>query len=385
MKRLLIPKFNFGGHYLEYVNHIYQYAINSNRVDGIEYIFCLSFEFAKYIREIPGREDIIVYILSDEDMKKLDFTNNSAYIKDYKANRLLKKLILKYSVTDVFHIHLTDIMRFLPIFTVRGVKYAGIFYSVYFYKMKELAGLRKLQEYAIQKFLSINDGVSSIFICNDSSAACAFNKYFHTKKYKKIPDPFVLIKREESFLKFRELHGISNDSIILAHFGSMTARKGTLEILKAILKVNNSIAKNMTFVFAGKIDKNIQDEFHKLVNKCKSKTNIIVRDEFCPFDYLAGLCMNSQYILMPYFNTENSSGMFGYASQFGVPVVANNKNLTRKLVKYYHLGILLDDISSIGLCDFFNSLLKTKVYRVSDKYAKVNNVDTFIQTILNCI
>lgn len=33
----------------------------------------------------------------------------------------------------------------------------------------------------------------------------------------------------------------------------------------------------------------------------------------------------------------------------------------------------------------FNSLLKTKVYRVSDKYAKVNNVDTFIQTILNCI
>ena len=88
---------------------------------------------------------------------------------------------------------------------------------------------------------------------------------------------------------------------------------------------------------------------------------------------------------MPYFNTENSSGMFGYASQFGVPVVANNKNLTRKLVKYYHLGILLDDISSIGLCDFFNSLLKTKVYRVSDKYAKVNNVDTFIQTILNCI
>lgn len=65
------------------------------------------------------------------------------------------------------------------------------------------------------------------------------------------------------------------------------------------------------------------------------------------------------------------------ASQFGVPVVANNKNLTRKLVKYYHLGILLDDISSIGLCDFFNSLLKTKVYRVSDKYAKVNNVDTF--------
>lgn len=383
MKRLLIPKFNFGGHYLEYINHIYQYAINSNKGDGIVYIFCLSFEFAKYIKEIPGREDIIVYILCDEDIKKLDFTNNSAYIKDYKANKLLKKLILRYSVTDVFHIHLADIMRFLPIFTVRGVKYAGIFYSIYFYKMKELSGLRKLQEYVIQKFLSINDGISSIFICNDSSAACAFNRSFHTQKYSKIPDPFVPIKREESCVEFRKLNGISNDSIVLAHFGSMTVRKGTLEILKAILKMSDSVAKNTAFVFAGKVDEKIQDEFYKLVGKCKSKTNIIVRDEFCPFNYLADLCMNSQYILMPYLNTENSSGMFGYASQFGVPVVANNRGLTRKIVKYYHLGVLLDDVSNIGLRDFLDSLSKEKVYRVSGKYAKANNVDVFMRTVLN--
>ena len=70
----------------------------------------------------------------------------------------------------------------------------------------------------------------------------------------------------------------------------------------------------------------------------KGRVRVIVEDDFCSYERLASLCAASDLLLMPYLETAQSSGVIGYASQFGTPVLASDRGLIGKLVRRYGLG-----------------------------------------------
>ena len=55
-----------------------------------------------------------------------------------------------------------------------------------------------------------------------------------------------------SVRSIREKLGIQDSGYVYLHFGGLTERKGTLEILKAIMITDEKTLSNKSFVFAGK-------------------------------------------------------------------------------------------------------------------------------------
>lgn len=98
-------------------------------------------------------------------------------------------------------------------------------------------------------------------------------------------------------------------------------------ISKAIDLMDRSSISDKVFVFAGRVSKEIKDEFYKLMKNVDGKARIVVYDESFSYEHLRDLCFNCDCVLIPYKNPNQSSGVIGYASHFGKPVNGSDKGL----------------------------------------------------------
>lgn len=80
---------------------------------------------------------------------------------------------------------------------------------------------------------------------------------------------------------------------------------------------------------------------------------------------------------MPYTETSQSSGMFGYASQFNIPILAPRKGLLKKIIQKYHLGFFLESTTAQSIGTAINNIFKTERPTISSQYIKENDVKTF--------
>lgn len=371
MNKLIFQPF-FGGHALEYIQHLYQ---GCSKNQESTFYFALSDEFYKY--KYPTYSNIIFIHLESAKTREISLCANLIK-RSYLVNKYLKSIIKQYQIEEVYLITYDYFYPLFPFFTIPNIKYNGIYYFIYLYKWKELPIKNKLYNKILMYLMAKNKSVYNIFICNDSSASAYFNRVFKTNKFKKLVDPYVPL--QHSTINIRKEYNIKNKYILL-HFGALSARKGTIEILDSIPFIDN--IEDYCFIFAGKIDNNIKETFYKKVDFYKSRAKIIVKDEFCTFDYLAALCQSGNLILMPYTETSQSSGMFGYASQFNIPILAPPKGLFRKIIRKYHLGFFLKEITPQSIATSINTIFTNSQSIISSKYIKDNNIQDFTETFFN--
>jgi len=165
----------------------------------------------------------------------------------------------------------------------------------------------------------------------------------------------------------------------------MGSRKGTIEILKAIKLLPNEDLSNKCFIFAGKIFDDIKVEFYKLLEVQKQRVQILCFDKFCEFSFFGSLCISSDYILLPYKATAQSSGVIGYGAQFNVPVVVPDEKLLGKLVRRYNLGYLIKNCSPTEIADFILRQRKSELKIDGSKYLEDNNLENFNKIIFENI
>jgi glycosyltransferase involved in cell wall biosynthesis len=187
--------------------------------------------------------------------------------------------------------------------------------------------------------------IERIFILNDNVSARYLNKLYQTNKFFFLPDPVCVTEYTDNFNDLHTELKISSNKTIYFHFGAMDARKGTLTILKSIELLPLKLLPKLCFIFAGRIDDNILKPFNDLVEKLNKKVQIIVINQFCDYSYLFSLCKTSDYILIPYIHTNQSSGVLGYAAFFKKPVIGSNKGLIGRIIKKYNLGWRLHEIT----------------------------------------
>lgn len=379
--KILIPCLTLAGHHLEYLRNFYKYALVDNSKNH-EYMFALSDKFKPYFDKFDKKSSIKIMYLPDNDLKNLETGNR--FMASYRNNKAVLRVLEKYPATDVLYLAFSHFFFTQSIQSKPGVHYSGILFGVYPYIYKNLSIKHKINEVVPHWFAVHNKWVKNIYIANDTSAVAYFNKLFKTEKFKFIPDPFVPINTDFDAITVLgdDLEKMSGKKILF-HFGAIRPNKGTVELLEAIKLIPYDVAKQLCFVIAGKVSQELHDKIYSLVKECSKKTTLIFHDEFCSFEYIAAVCLKADYILMPYKYTSQSSGMYGYASQFGVPVVALNKNMTRKIVTREHLGILLDDVSPEGLAKFYETVPTRPNYMVSEDYIKHNTVDNFNNAIFN--
>ncbi len=363
------------GHHLEYIHHIYLHCVSLN--DRL-FVFILPYDFELVSTKLhwPKCDNIIIHLISKNELTKLE---SSSIYSSFFRTLYLRNAIRKYDCTNVFLISLMSFMPFLPFLINRRVKISGIVYLIYLYRWYDSKWHIRFGDILKYIIFSQSKVFKRIFLLNDSIAPVYLNRKFKTNVFKYLPDPFMSVPNVE-FKNLRTEIGITDDKIVCLHFGALTERKGTIEILKAIKAADSDVMHKCCFIFAGKIYADIEELFYSLATEVNKKTQIIIYNEFCDYDFIASLCLSSDFLLMPYKVASQSSGVLAYGARFGVPVVGPGFGLIGKLIKRHNLGITLDNTSAREIEIFFNSIETTK-YVVATSYIRDKTVADFVEKI----
>lgn len=375
MKILIVEPF-ITGHYLEYLNHIYKMTLDMPD-DEFVFVLPISFSKARSMFEWPKNKKVTFDLsLPAKDRIGGKLSLLGSLKKSIGTVQLYKQYCKKYKPDGIFCVDIMTMVPFLPLLVYDKIKVIGIVYDIYL-RIEKLP-LRTLVANMARYFvLSKSKLFHRVFILNDRRSADSLNQKFHTHKFSYLPDPFVPINTQG--FDYREEYGIISEKMVFAHFGSLTRRKGTIDILSEIKSISKDKLSNYVFVFAGRVNQEIKEEFYSFASQIKYDTTIIVKDEFCDFDYISSLCRAANAILIPYRDTCKSSGLIGYASQFSVPVVTYSSGLLGELVRKYKLGLEIESITELP--EALERIKEGDCIKPSNEYCLDNQVANFQKMI----
>lgn len=384
MKKVIFFTASVTGHNMEYLHHYYEVCASLPE-EKFLFIVPSDFEIKKERLKWKPLSNVKFHYLTKEQSSYIENASNT-FCLSFRICNILKPIVKKFKPSHLFCSKLDALFPFAPLFFGSRFKIAGIIYSIYLYDWKNSTLKSKCKYYFEYKSFVYHKLYDKILLLNDQSAVCYLNKKNNTQKFKLIVDP-VAVEKSSEVNDFRKFYHISQETIVFAHFGGLTIRKGTIDILNSIESLSRKEKEQYCFVFAGKIYDDIRQSFYEKYYQLKDTCNIIVKDEFCDYSFLYDLCAGCDAILMPYHSSSYSmsSGLIGYASAFGKPVMAPTRGLLGKLVKKNNLGIQINSNSVKEFHAFYSKIANKQFTSPSNQYALQHTIKAFCDSILEWI
>lgn len=367
------------GHHIEYLHHL---NMGATQRDDMELVFVLPEEFDKNKKDYEWDYAKSTFIYFNNIIAEKKSNNLLSVIKkSYYFSKLLKENVEALKPDAVFLNMMVYFMPALPFLLYSGPSIYGIIYKIYLYRWKMMSKKERIQNILMHFLYSRFKCIGGVFVLNDKSSTYYLNKLYDTNKYVYLPDPFnEQTYKGHSMIKDLQ---IINDEKIYLQFGSLNSRKGTCEILDALLMAGKDDLRDKVFVFAGIVSKDIKGEFYEKIKRLKGKCKIIVFDKFCSNKLIADLCASSDFFLCPYKESDLSSGMLGYAAFYKKPVVAPKSGLIGKLVKKYALGLTISQITPECI---YNAIIKINDLKYTPKpYIDTIRIEKFNKVIFETI
>lgn len=375
MKTTIIFETSLRGHRYEYLYNLYNAASQKTQES---FVFILPHD--KRLDEWKSFDDgrIKIVKIKAELLKKVNGGN--LLVSAYRKSIFLRHYVKKYQATHVFLIFLMLYIPFVLWILPKRVKISGIVYRSFLWEDNKKKGiLRRLFEWLRYWLMAKSLKIKKILLLNDNQSADFFNKCFATDKFIRLPDPYTPL--DGSIKNIKELLHIDAFDNLFIQIGLLSERKGTLEILDALLMLSTEEKLHNHFYFAGKVADDIKDSFYAKMNNLKSKgVQVYVKDEFISFEFLNSLCASCDCMLTPYKNTCQSSGAIGYAAQYGKPVIGPSKGLLGYLIKHYRLGFQIDEVCAD---DIYSAISNFKRIFVPNDYVKDNQLSDFLKICLD--
>lgn len=371
MSRTVIFDTHITGHNLEYLHHIYSEAIN--RTDET-FIFAIPEAFKDVRHKLSWREasNISFHYITHDELRP---TICGFWRRPLINCCILRRIVKQYNADSVILIVLAQILPFVFLLP-RRVSISGILYYIYLYKWKSLGIYSRFVEVLNYLCIKYTSNVKRVFLLNDYVAVRYFNKKYKTSKFCYLLDP-VFNKVSPDLSISRKSLGIPERSRVYFHFGSMSYRKGTLDVLKCI----EYLDPINTYIFAGVVAPDIKEEFYNRVQKLNERYHILLFDEFCSFEKIASFCQLSNFLFLPYKEVYQSSGVIGYASLYNVPVISTKNGMLGKLVRRYKLGWSFDFSNIKAVCKEISSI-ECKSKPIPVDYVKTHSVSEFSKVLL---
>ena len=361
------------GHRMEYIHHLYMEMLNHK---DDQFVLAVAEEFNKRKSDYdwPESENISFDFIPQDEAD--DANSGNMIVQAWKKSKLLRKYIKKHESQKVFLITLMKLLPFLPFFIPSRCKIVSIIYKIYLYEWKEYSFIRKLVEVLKYKLMVVSRCIQTIFILNDEATARYLNGLYQTSKFQYLVDPFNEINYVPK--NIRSDLNIPEKNRVFLHFGGLQERKGTMEIVKALMLVDDKDRKDITVIFAGKVYNDIREHFYEELKKVKNLCQIIVFDKFCRVELLADLCMTCDLILIPYQVMAQSSGLLGYAAKYQKPVLGPSEGLIGKLIRKYNLGFTMPTVKAHSIVE---GIIKQQAFCPDSRYINIIAVKTFVNQI----
>lgn len=372
----LIFEYRYQGHWLEFLNHYYMGAVARPNERFVVLVHSTFKEKNKFL-EWPVTNNIEFDYITDGELAS--FMQQSSVLKrTLVSSRILSKYVKKHQADRVITSSIMQYLAFLNNFGYAKCKFIGIIYMIYLHERKRQGIFGRLSNRLKYTIIARSQKIEKAFVLNDQGSADELNHIYNTKKFVCLPDPFVPL-HVNNLEDTRYKYNIPVDNKIFLHFGGLSGSKGTLTIMEAIEHLSEDVAKQCTFIFAGKIYEDIYECFIQFYEQLKLKTQIIVENRFVEFSELSSFCNISHCMLVPYKRTSQSSGAVGYAAQFNIPVIGPGEGLLGNIIRSYQLGL---DIYGINAENLSLAIQSFQPYKIDgSKYTSANNLGDFINTI----
>ncbi|HEV8357460.1 MAG TPA: glycosyltransferase [Gemmatimonadales bacterium] len=165
-------------------------------------------------------------------------------------------------------------------------------------------------------------------------------------KVRAVPDPAPVDDVSAGAARGRDQVGsIPEGRVCFLLFGALSERKGVLQTLEAMTRLEPAVLERIALVFAGQVDRGIRAAFCdrlRWVRATRPEAWIDVRDRFIEEDELAALVARSDVVLAPYQRFVGSSGVLVWAATARRPTITQDYGLVGALTRQYGLGYVVD-------------------------------------------
>lgn len=351
------------------------YAI-SNISD--DFIFILNEKFkSELIKKHKLTENVTIDYISDYYSKVI--TNDNVIIRSYKLSKCLRRYQRRHHPDKIVLAFMPPLLPLMPIFVHTKQTFRGIVFK----------GPNETQEKKTKRIInSILYGIIYKFRCfdkvwlvNNKDLADNLNNIYKTNVYSSLPDPINICSTQNDSIinKYK-----NTEKIILFHGGAMRMSKGTLDLIKALELLPISLYEKFVIIFAGKISEPAVKEYLIEFIRTHPQLQVIYTDKFISFENLCSYISISDYVVIPYKRTEQSSGILGYAAYYNIPVIGPSSGLLGRLIIDNELGITLDKSTPEGLLEVLHKLVKRQKSNnnlKSQKYISQNSIENFTNII----
>lgn len=350
------------GHHSEYIAHLVDYILKNPSEDN--YVFVvpkdINQKFPHIIQNSKNSDKISWDFIENEEVASLQ--NLPLAKRSFKEYETMNRFALKHRADMVYLLYF-NIFQLSLIFRRPPYNIAGILF-LQFYRMEINSWKDKVKyykKYLTTKLYSLNPSIKTIFILNDDKTVDYLNRKLSTGIFKMLPDPIPEYIEEKGFNVY-DFYKIPKSKKILLHPGAIDPRKGTYEIIDSINYFEDEVSKQFVILIVGKAKKEIDEEIKMRLSNLKNKDFQIVYDNtFVSNERLKSLFMQSFGVLIPYKNTEASSGVLGHAIAAGKPVVVPNKGLIGEIVRENDAGVLIEEVDCVSIAESYLGLFNYQV------------------------
>jgi len=349
------------GHRREYLNHLLEYLIKNETSHQIVFVVNPEFsepcfqssdpsfrrdkvfraQFSKNCREQPS-----IHRLSQNEFESLFHKN--IVKRSFRYFRLAKKYALENSADHFLFLSLNDVQLALGLLKF-PCSVSGILFKP-FYRMNSGAiknRLIRMRKFAQTWLFARKEMINPVYILNDQKAVNYLNQNFKTRKFEMLPDPLPLWVADPVFI-VREHYGIKAGRKILLHAGTLSNRKGTIEILESLQFLTKEEQRQFALIIIGRPENGMEGLIKTKIEKARIENpniQIIDRLEHVPNQVFQAYLEQCDAVLMPYSSEESSSGVAGHAIAKGKRLIGVNRGLLGEMIHSYGNGVLMENNS----------------------------------------
>lgn len=376
------------GHHTEYINHILEYVLGLYTPKN-HYYFVVHQNFKtthNYISYKAEHRKNITFI-EVEYNKVVDLNVKNRLKRSFNNFNVVGYYAKKFKIDFCYLLHI-NVFQLAIGFKKTKYKVRGILF-MQFTNMK-VSSIKDYYFY-LRRYLPLlvsmkNKNLDAVFILNDKQSCIQLNKRFKKNStFKYLPDPIPNNILDESY-SIKEEYTISKNKKIFLHFGSLSHRKGVLEIIDSVNFINKEVKENIAILIVGKCaESSLEKELLQKINyfNKKEKVQIIWENDFVSEAKMNNLFNLSDYILMPYKNPEASSGILGHAMKAKKPVIGPSSGLIGAIIKEYKMGYGLEKITPKAIAEGINQYNRIVCNtEVLDAFLKEHTPYQFAKTLL---
>jgi glycosyltransferase involved in cell wall biosynthesis len=368
------------GHHLEYLYHL---SKNKRLLGETPICFIVNHGFKKLFQKTFGVDldpEIQLIEITEKESKRIKTKYRA--LKYYQNFKILKKYLSRNK--NIRTCYLMDIYPFLWFLCFMQVN--TIIAAIYFIPIikpgKNL--FDELKIFVMKKSINTNRWLK-IFILNNPRLAKTLNQQYRTEKlFESIVDPLLDIK-SLNLPQENKIHTF-NERISFLHIGSISERKGTLEILDAIEFLPEDLLAKIEFIIAGettlKLAQKIQNKIDGIkITKNFEKLHFINKKlTYFEFDFLFSGC---SYVLIPYLISNMSSGIVIHALNYNKPIIGPCEGNIGQIIKENEAGICVIP-QSIHIAKAIKEMANTQ-FQINQKrrieFLESNSALHFVQKI----